>query len=130
MDEGGSPRARRVVGARFSLRPVFISLATVATAVCPSNIRGAEIPYPPGILKAEFIYEQAPFPSCHASTIAGTRAGLVAAWFGGTHEKHPDVGIWLSRHDGDKWSAPVEVANGIQSDGKRHPCWNPALFQP
>jgi len=41
------------------------------------------------------------------------------------------VGIWLSRHDGKSWSAPVEVANGIQSDGQtRYPCWNPVLFQP
>src|SRR5690606_30309204 len=55
---------------------------------------------------------------------------LVAAWFGGTREKHPDVGIWLSRHDGAKWSPPVEVAIGVQSDATRHPCWNPVLFQP
>jgi len=83
------------------------------------------------LLKTEFIYEQAPFPSCHASTIAETKGGLVAAWFGGTAEKNKDVGIWLSRHDGKAWSAPVEAANGIQSDGQtRYPCWNPVLFQP
>ena len=84
----------------------------------------------PAIVRTEFIYETAPFPSCHASTIAETKDGLVAAWFGGTGEKHPDVGIWLARHDGGKWTAPVEVANGVQPDGKRHPCWNPVLFQP
>jgi predicted neuraminidase len=77
----------------------------------------------------EFIYEQAPFPECHASTIAETPAGLVAAWFGGTEEKHPDVGIWVSRRDGARWSPPVEVANGVQADGKRVPTWNPVLFQ-
>ena len=64
--------------------------------------------------RTEFIYETAPFPQCHASTICETKAGLVAAWFGGTKEKHPDVGIWLSRHDGKTWSTPVEVANGVQ----------------
>lgn len=89
----------------------------------------------PGIESVEFIYESAPFPACHASTIVETQEGLVAAWFGGTHEKHPDVGIWLSRHVDGKWTAPVEVANGIQftyADGKvqRHPSWNPVLFQP
>jgi len=54
----------------------------------------------------------------------------VAAWFGGTKERDPDVGIWVSRYDGTRWSAPVEVANGVQPDGTRHPCWNPVLFQP
>ena len=82
------------------------------------------------ILKSEFIYEAAPFPSCHASTIAEAKGGLVAAWFGGTDEKHPDVGIWVSQHDGQHWSPLREVANGVQPDGKtRHPCWNPVLFQ-
>ena len=86
------------------------------------------------LLKSEFIYETAPFPSCHASTIAETPAGIVAAWFGGTDEKEPDVGIWLSRHLDGKWTAPVEIANGVQyanPDGSlyRHPTWNPVLFQ-
>ncbi len=83
----------------------------------------------PAVLVEEFIYERAPFPSCHASTIADTPSGLVAAWFGGTAEKAPDVGIWLSRHDGRSWSAPVEVATGVQSPETRNPCWNPVLFQ-
>jgi predicted neuraminidase len=82
------------------------------------------------IVRSEFVFEHAPFPSAHASTIVQTDEGLVAAWFGGTRERDPDVGIWLSRHDGTAWSAPVEVANGVQPDGKRHPCWNPVLFQP
>ena len=84
----------------------------------------------PGLISSEFIFETAPFPSCHASTIAETKVGLVAAWFGGTHERAPDVGIWLSRHETGKWSAPVEVATGAQPNGKRLPCWNPVLFQP
>lgn len=101
----------------------------------------AEEPTFPGLIKREFIYEKAPFPQCHASTIAQTtdlsklrpgdvrQATLVAAWFGGTKEKDPDVGIWVSRYEDDKWTAPVEVANGVQPDGKRHPTWNPVLFQ-
>src|ERR1051325_5971237 len=50
------------------------------------------------LVKTEFIFESAPFPSCHASTISETSDGLVAAWFGGKAEKNPDVGIWVSRH--------------------------------
>jgi predicted neuraminidase len=85
----------------------------------------------PGVLSMEFFYEKAPFPSCHASTIAETRDGLAAAWFGGTNEGHADVGIWLSRKSANgPWSEAFEVANGVQSPGKRHPCWNPVLFQP
>lgn len=89
----------------------------------------------PGLLHSEFIYESAPFPSCHASTIAEGSRGLVAAWFGGTDEKEPDVGIWVARHVNGQWTVPVEVANGVQYTGvdgtvHRHPCWNPVLFQP
>jgi predicted neuraminidase len=82
------------------------------------------------IARAEFIFERAPFPSSHASTIVETPDGLVSAWFGGTRERDPDVGIWVSRRDANGWSAPVEVANGVQPNGTRHPCWNPVLFQP
>ena len=83
------------------------------------------------LLKSEFIYETAPFPSCHATTIVETAdAGIVSAWFGGTAEMNPDVGIWVSRNADGKWTTPFEVANGAQADGTRHPCWNPILFQP
>jgi predicted neuraminidase len=92
--------------------------------------RVTSIPGTSAVLKAEFIYEKAPFPSCHASSIAQTKDGLIATWFGGKHEKSPDVGIWISRHDGSQWSVPVEVANGKQTEGKQLPTWNPVLFQP
>ena len=82
------------------------------------------------IVKSEFIFTNAPFPSCHASTIAETKDGLVAAWFGGTRERNPDVGIWLSHNRGGQWTAPVEVADGVVSPTNRYPCWNPVLFQP
>ena len=82
------------------------------------------------IVLSEFLYERAPFPSAHASTIVETRDGLVAAWFGGTGEGRPDVGIWVSRGGGPQWSPPTQVADGVQPDGTRHPCWNPVLFLP
>lgn len=85
---------------------------------------------PPGLVSSEFIYETAPFPQCHASTIVEAKGGFVAAWFGGTREGAPDVGIWSSRREGGQWTAPVEVANGVESPEKRNPCWNPVLFQP
>ena len=82
-----------------------------------------------GILVDEFIFNKAPYPSCHAATIAETPAGLVAAWFGGTHERHPDVGIWISRKTDNGWTTPVEVANGMVNDTLRYPTWNPVLYQ-
>jgi predicted neuraminidase len=91
----------------------------------------------PGLVTSELIYEDAPFPSCHASTLAESGDALVAAWFGGTHENHPDVCIWLSRRErtqeptaGSAWTPPVKVADGVMEDGKRYAAWNPVLFQP
>ena len=83
-----------------------------------------------GVVRSEFVFETAPFAQCHASTIERTPAGLVAAWFGGTREMNPDVGIWLSRHEKGKWTKPVEVAIGKGDDDQPLPCWNPVLFQP
>ncbi len=86
----------------------------------------------PGLITEEFIFEKAPFIECHASTIVELNNGdLLASWFGGTHEKHQDVVIWISRKEiGKSWSGPIQVADGIQYDKKRYPCWNPVLFQP
>ena len=101
----------------------FVALALFAPVRTESSENDA-------VLKSEFIYEIAPTDACHASTIVETHTGLVAAWFGGPYEKHPDVGIWLSRYERGQWSTPTEVANGVQPDGLRHPTWNPVLFQP
>lgn len=83
------------------------------------------------VLSRRFIYEDAPYPQAHASTIVQVGDGaLGAAWFGGTHEKHPDVCIWFARGGANGWETPIRVADGVQPDGARHPTWNPALFQP
>src|SRR6516164_1756108 len=79
----------------------------------------------PGMVSSEFIFEAAPFPSCHASTIAETKDGLIAAWFGGSRERNPDVCIWISRFVSGHWIPPFQVADGIQSPANRLPCWNP-----
>jgi alpha-L-fucosidase len=81
------------------------------------------------VLASEFIYETAPFPECHASTVIETENGLLAAWFGGTEERNPDVCIYTSENVDGKWGQPVLVADGIISDTLRYPCWNPVLFQ-
>ena len=79
------------------------------------------------ILSSGFIYETAPFPQCHASTLVETKFGIMAAWFGGTREKHPDVSIYTSLLQNGKWSEPVQVADGVENETFRNPTWNPVL---
>jgi predicted neuraminidase len=76
--------------------------------------------------RGEFIFEpgSTSFPESHASTIVELKGGeLLAAWFGGTKERAPDVAIWTARYVGGGWSKPVEVARE-----KNMPTWNPVLF--
>jgi predicted neuraminidase len=106
----------------------FLCCLLVTTA--PASVWAAG----PTVVGSEFIFEQAPFAECHASTIAETPQGLVASWFGGKREGDPSVGIWLARHDGTNWSTPLEVVSGNQRDEtsdetRGHPCWNPVLHQ-
>ena len=121
----------------FTIAILTVFAMTGLTMADPEGINDYKIPdlAVPGegaYLRGELIYalDDRRTPQCHASTIVETPSGLVAAWFGGKHEKNPDVGIWLSRHDGGAWSKPVEVANGVQSRELRYPCWNPVLLKP
>ncbi|HXA56128.1 MAG TPA: sialidase family protein [Candidatus Acidoferrum sp.] len=96
-----------------------IALSLLVFVVCPA-VYGQTQP------TGELIFQpgSVSFASSHASTIVELKNGdLLAAWFGGTAEGKPDVAIWSSRHAGDAWSAPVELA---REDGV--PCWNPVLF--
>jgi predicted neuraminidase len=107
----------------YRLAIKFVALGAVAFTMTGSAFMKTRAASP--IASAEFIFESAPFPSSHASTIVETKTGLVAAWFGGTREGHKDVGIWVARRDRDRWTAPLQAAT---CEG--HPCWNPVLFQP
>jgi len=109
--------------ARVRLLPFIGPLIAVAGSLAAGRQS------PDAVVISEFVFETAPFASAHASTIVQTRDGLVAAWFGGSRESAPDVGIWSSRRVDGRWTTPVEVANGVQPDGTRQPCWNPVLFE-
>jgi predicted neuraminidase len=63
-------------------------------------------------------------PSAHAATLVETRQGLLAAWFAGTHESHPDVAIWSARFTAQGWSQPICLVDvpGVA-------LWNPVLFR-
>ena len=128
-----------VLGARASAAAAAL-LEFLASPAADGAIRKSGLEPARGGTVSEFVFERAPFASAHASTIVETREGLAAAWFGGTREGAADVGIWVSRRLGSLprrspepaeagWTAPIEVATGVQPDGTRHPCWNPVLFQ-
>ncbi len=113
---------------------VQLASATRSSAAEPATTQSAAATtQTPGVLAAEMIFEHAPFPSCHASTIVQTTDGqIAAAWFGGTRERDPDVCIYVSRLVDGKWTEPAQVADGVQPAGSnppRLPTWNPVLFQ-
>lgn len=74
----------------------------------------------------DFVFEKHDnFEQAHASTIAKIEdEGFIVAWFGGTEEKHDDVGIWVSRGYPGHWSEPRELVK-VRED----PHWNPVLFK-
>ena len=78
------------------------------------------------MIHSELIFEpSAAIGSCHAATIVALPDGdLLAAWFGGTHEGHADVAIWLARFADGHWLEPVRIA-----DEPGVPLWNPVLFR-
>lgn len=76
------------------------------------------------IMDHEHIYEKASFPSCHASTLVQMDNGrFLVAWFGGTAEKNPDVGIWGAERSNGTWSQPRLL---IKMNDQAH--WNPVLY--
>lgn len=96
----------------------------------------------PAITKDEFLYEKAAFPQCHSASIVETKKGdLVATYFGGKHERNPDVCIYVSiKKKGTKeWSKPILAADGVfttpqgtDKDGQpimRKACWNPVICE-
>lgn len=121
---------RHASGRRLVAFKIWRNLAGAALLFSILPVGAAPVPSKSAIVKSEFIYESAPFPSCHASTIAETKTGLVAAWFGGTAERNPDVCIYVSRQENGQWTTPVSVADGVGFESSRLPTWNPVLFQP
>ncbi|RZL41734.1 MAG: sialidase, partial [Pedobacter sp.] len=89
-------------------RKIYITLGLVFAATIAVNAQVEK--WQKGIVKQEYLYETAPFPSCHSATIVETPTGLVASFFGGTKERDPDVEIYISRFVDGKWLAPVSAA--------------------
>lgn len=76
--------------------------------------------------RVDFVFgAERPFEQCHASTVVEAEPGvLIAAWFAGSKEKGADVGIWHSRFEDKKWTAPSLL---VKVNDTAH--WNPVLFR-
>ncbi|EGF24704.1 exo-alpha-sialidase, partial [Rhodopirellula baltica] len=114
-----------------------VSLAVFLALTLTISIQAEELPNVAvagegALVSSRQIFDLADKPTkeSHASTIVETPNGLVAAWFAGTRERDPDVGIRVSRHENGQWTDSVEVVSGVQSSMLRYPTWNPVLFQP
>ena len=101
--------SRQSAACRISTCAVVLILAGLASAFAQTR---------------SFIFESAPFPSCHASTIVQLRKGeFMAAWFGGSAEGKPDVAIWSATTVHGRWTDPVVTVREPDV-----PAWNPVLF--
>lgn len=110
-------------------RPELLNVSGVPLSD-PAVMTGVNLTSQPGFLSMEFVFDQPVTPECHAGTLAQRPDGdLVAAWFGGTHEGHIDVGVWQSVLSGTNWSVPHEVGHGTYSNGTPSATFNPVLYQ-
>lgn len=107
----------------------FLLFALLISGLLPICLNAQQDRWKKGIVESQFLYDKDIYPSCHAGTLAETPEGIVAAWFGGTRERNPDVTIRFSRLVDGKWTKSLEVANGVVNDTLRYPTWNPVLYQ-
>jgi len=78
------------------------------------------------LLTREYLFDdQRLFASCHAPTLLLLKnSRFLTAWFGGSHEGHSDVGVWIAERYQCQWSRPRLVA---KVNDQAH--WNPVLFK-
>ena len=116
------PKTERKTGCPL---PALLFLCAWATGCRSDRVVAESSPLTKSpVVVSEFIFTQAPFKECHASTIVKLPDGdLLAAWFGGEHEGDRSVAIWGARHHAGSWSAPSVL---VQEPDV--PCWNPVLF--
>jgi predicted neuraminidase len=105
-------------------------LASIVLACSPSKTESESGTVPSTVTLREvtrsMIFESHPgFAQAHASTVVSPGKGTyLVAWFGGSHDKHDDVGIWMAKGDGTAWTEPRVVAK-VRND----PHWNPVLHR-
>ena len=102
------------------MKNTFTLLHSVCMVVVLSLLSGCSSEeHREGIVLEEFLYEQADFPSCHSVTIVELENGdLLATYFGGTHERHPDVDIYCAALD-DHLNENGYIVPGLGDAGDR-----------
>lgn len=77
--------------------------------------------------------EERPFSQCHASTLVELDEGtFVVAFFAGTRERHPDVGIWTAHGVGaheDRSTPATFEAPRLAAKVADVAHWNPVLYR-
>ena len=115
---------RNMVKSNLNTHRFFCILLFIGTVFTTSETFGQN-PDKSVITKEELFTDSKDFKECHASTLVHLKDGtFLTAWFGGTKEKNPDVGIWMSKGVPGNWGAPFQVAK-IRGDAH----WNPVLFE-
>ncbi|ASW03179.1 sialidase family protein [Paraburkholderia aromaticivorans] len=114
---------RRILSNCRHISFVILSLWLIQSSAESGNNSNA-------MLSTEIINPPQNIAFCHASTIAYSNGHLVAAWLAGSKEAANDVGVWVARFSGGRWSAPVRVADGLSPDRKALTVINPILFSP
>ncbi len=109
------------------MRILWLVCVLLLAGCAVSGGRGSADP----VLQSQIINPDASYPQSHSSSIAEVTPGqLVATWFAGVHERHPEVTIYVAHWDGERWGPAQAVATGTQPGGHQYPTWNPVLFQP
>lgn len=83
------------------------------------------------VVERGFLYEGNLPPTCHAATAVETPQGdIIAAFFGGTYEGHPDSDIWICRRKkgSSLWSKPEVLADGVYTKHTRSAFEYDSLF--
>ncbi|MGN0920947.1 MAG: exo-alpha-sialidase [Cellvibrio sp.] len=126
-----APKARQVLlilGACCGLAACQTLDSSVANSVNAVHT-APSINQHPSFIAAHILDEQGSYAQAHSASLTETVDGrLLATWFAGTHERHPDVKIYLAEFNGHEWSQGRVVATGEQADGTHLPTWNPVLF--
>ncbi len=92
-------------------RMLFLALCTTACCLTAHATDGAKV------IERGFLYESDVPPTCHAATLAELKDGtMMAAFFGGTYEGHPDSDIWSCNYEKGHWSSPSILADGVYTE--------------